>query len=502
MPHQTIFDYLAVHLRERPDAPVYLHQSGALSFRNFHDRAARLGGALKNHGIAPGDRVAMLMQDSPALVVSLLATMGIGAIAVPCNTMLEGSDLEHVLANCGARALVTAADHIEIVEAIKPNLPDLKAVFATMEAPPAGVVIFEDFQNSANPVDLSAKDGPAFIIYTSGSTGRPKGALHHHSDIVCSLEAMGRGVYEITPEDRLFSAPRLSFAYGFGNSFAFPIGLGAPCALLSERPLPAAIAEVFKRHRPTVFFGVPAVFRNILEYRRQGGSFDPGDLKFSAAGGENLPAQTFNEWKDFTGTPILETIGSTELLHGYISNLKSRIRLGSSGLTVKGYEIRLVNESGEDSDRGILHVKGGSAFHQYWNDPEKTAEALKDGWVRTGDVYRRDDDGFFFYEGRADDMFKSSGNWVSPVEIEDVLRQHPAIQEAAIVGLPAPDGTFAVTAFISLRPVASSHEEIISELNALAASSLPRYKRPRDIRILPELPRNPTGKVLRFKLRA
>jgi 4-hydroxybenzoate-CoA ligase/benzoate-CoA ligase len=294
----------------------------------------------------------------------------------------------------------------------------------------------------------------------------------------------------------------MPFAYGFGNSFAFPIGFGAPCILLSERPTPAGIARIFDEFRPTIFFGVPAVFRSILEYRRQGGTFHPGALKFSAAGGENLPPQTFNEWLEVTGTPILETIGTTELLHGYISNQKARIRPGSSGLCVDGYDIKLIDEAGNrDAERGVLFVRGGSAFRKYWDDPEKTAETIIDGWVRTGDIYRRDEEGFFFFEGRSDDMFKSSGMWVSPVDVEDVLRAHPAVQEVAVVGMAAADGSFEVTAFVSLRPDFPT-AVVIDELKAAAESSLPRYKRPKQLHVISELPRNPTGKVQRFKLRA
>lgn len=498
----TIFDYFEKQLNERADAPAYFHSTGTLTFAQLHERAARLAGALTSFGIRPGDRIAMVMPDSPDLIVSILAIMGVGGIAVPCNTLLSPADLTYVLNNSGARVVVTTSGHLGTLMSVRPNLPHLEALIGSMEGAREGAIHFEQFLNSAGKVDLAAKDKPAFIVYTSGSTGRPKGALHHHADVACSIESMGRVIYEITPEDRLFSGPRLSFAYGFANSLAFPLGLGAPCALLSDRPLPAAVAQIFKDYRPTIFFGVPAIFRNILEYVRGGGEFDPGDLKLNAAGGENLPPQTFNEWKALTGTPILETIGSTELLHGYLSNQKNRIKLGSSGLAAPGYEIKLVDDEGRAGERGILHVKGGSAFHGYWDEPAKTAETLRDGWVVTGDIYRRDNEGFYYFEGRADDMFKSSGNWVSPVDVEDVLRAHPAVSDVAVVGLPAIDGAFEVTAFISLRPDSSPEQTVIAELNDAAEKSLPRYKRPKSIRVLAELPRNATGKVLRFKLRA
>jgi acyl-coenzyme A synthetase/AMP-(fatty) acid ligase len=384
------------------------------------------------------------------------------------------------------------------VERITSSMPDVRMVVAG--GGEAGS--FEALLAEGTEVPLINADGPAFIVYTSGSTGKPKGAVHHHSDLCCVVEAIGRQVYEITPSDRMFSASRTPFAYGFGNTIGFTIGFGAPMILLSERPTPESIAEIFRQFDPTIFFAVPAVFRNILEFRRQGGAFTAKSLKFSAAGGENLPPQTFNEWTEATGTSILETIGSTELLHGYITNQKAKIKLGSTGLAVPGYDIKLMDDGGNVGEQGVLFVKGGSAFRGYWNDEAKTAETIIDGYVRTGDIYRRDEEGFYFFEGRADDMFKSSGMWVSPIEVEDVLREHQSVQEAAVVAIPAEDGLFEVTAFVALRDCPGGEQAVVDELHKSAASSLPRYKRPKHIRVIQQLPRNATGKVQRFKLRA
>lgn len=500
MQHPSIFGYLAKQLEERPDSDAYVWRGGKMTFRELHGGASKLTGALKARGVRPGDRVAMVMQDSIELVLAIFAVMGMGAIAVPVNPLLSESDICHVVNDSGAKMLFVSDGYLDIALKLEPQLQNLKAIVTSGEGRP-DTTGFAALLESGTSEPLSNTDGPAFIVYTSGSTGRPKGALHYHSDICCIVEAIGRQIYEIQPSDRMFSASRTPFAYGFGNTIGFTIGFGAPMILLSERPTPESIAKVFAEFDPTIFFAVPAVFRNILEYRRQGGNFTTTSLKFSAAGGENLPPQTFTEWKEFTHTPILETIGSTELLHGYITNQKQRIKLGSTGLIVPGYDIKLIDDQGREGQQGVLFVRGGSAFRRYWNNDEKTSETIIDGYVRTGDIYRRDDEGFYFFEGRADDMFKSSGMWVSPIDVEDVLRGHADVNEAAVVGLPTADGTFEVTAFVALRTGTKAQDQIIEELHGLSSSSLPRYKRPRQIRIVAELPRNPTGKVQRFKLR-
>lgn len=500
MQHPSIFGYLARQLEERPDSNAYIYRDGKTTFRELHGEASKLAGALKARGIVPGDRVAMVMQDSIELVLTILAVMGMGAIAVPINPALSEADICHVVNDSGAKTLFVSEIYLDIAVKLEPEMQNLEAIVTSGTGRP-GTIAFADLLNAGERSALLNADGPAFIVYTSGSTGRPKGALHYHSDICCIVEAIGRQVYEIQPSDRMFSASRTPFAYGFGNTIGFTIGFGAPMILLSERPTPESIAKIFAEFDPTIFFAVPAVFRNILEYRRQGGSFAAKSLKFSAAGGENLPPQTFNEWNELTHTPILETIGSTELLHGYITNQKHRIRLGSTGLAVPGYDIKLIDDQGREGQHGVLFVRGGSAFRRYWNNDEKTSETIIGGYVRTGDIYRRDDEGFYFFEGRADDMFKSSGMWVSPIDVEDVLRGHADVNEAAVVGIPTADGTFEVAAFVALRTATKAQEQIIEELHNLSSSSLPRYKRPKQIRIVAELPRNPTGKVQRFKLR-
>jgi benzoate-CoA ligase family protein len=342
------------------------------------------------------------------------------------------------------------------------------------------------------------------MLYTSGSTGTPKGVVHSHGDISYTIEKAGRQAYGITNGDRLFSSSRLFFAYGLGNSFSFPLGLGATSILCRERPKPELIAKVFAQQRPTIFFGVPPVFRALLEYRRQGHPLDTSSLRYCASAGEALPARIFHEWLNETGLQILDALGSTELLQAFIANPFDRISPGSSGLPVPGYEVRLVDEAAQTvngAGRGELQVRGGSAFSCYWNRPEETAETKRDGWVKTGDVYRRDEAGFYWHEGRSDDTFKSKGMWISPLEIEEVLCAHDAVLEAAVVPVPDADGTNVVSACVVLRPELAADQGMIDRLKAEAGAKLPRYKRPEQIYFLKELPRTATGKIQRFKLR-
>jgi len=328
--------------------------------------------------------------------------------------------------------------------------------------------------------------------------------VHRHGHMPCTVESVARKVYDLQPDDRLFSVPRLFFAYGLGNSLSIPLGMGCSSILVSERPTPALIAETFAKYRPTVFFGVPTVFRMLLEHARQGDAIDTSSLKFSVSAGEVLPVATWNEWKALTRTEIIETIGTTELLHAFIHNYRDRNRPGSSGVVLDGYECKLTDENGSEvtgAGRGALHARGGSAIPYYLNKPEKTAETIRDGWVRTGDIYRRDEEGFYWFEGRADDLFKCSGMWVSPGEVEDAVCRHAAVLEAAVIAETDEHGGTIAAAYVQLRPGRSPTEVLSAEIKEEAAKTLPRYKRPQRVYFMEQLPRTPTGKVQRFKLR-
>ncbi len=491
---RSIIDYLAEHASRSLERVAFHYKDRTVSFRELEESAARCRGALAAQGVKPGDRVALVMSDCPEMAIAMLGVMGMGAIVVPCSTMLKPAELEYMFKDSGAKLVIATPEHAENAQAA--HAP--KLIVAPSE--------FNALIEKSKPAPLGDfdRDTPCLILYTSGSTGSPKGAVHLHDHLPETFERVARRVYELGPDDRIFSSSRLFFAYGLGNSFSFPIGAGCAAILCSERPTPPVIADIFARYRPTVFFGVPAVFRGLIEYARQGNALDTRSLKFCVSAGEVLPVATWNEWKEVSGVEIIETIGTTELLHAFIHNFRDRNRPGSSGVPLEGYAIKLTDEHGkaiEGAGHGNLHVKGRSAIPYYLNKPEKTAELIRDGWVKTGDVYRRDEEGFYWFEGRSDDLFKCSGMWVSPGEVEEAVIRHPAVLEAAVVAEADDKGATIAAAYVALRPGHSAGDALSKEIMEEAAKSLPRFKRPQRIHFMDQLPRTATGKVQRFKLR-
>jgi benzoate-CoA ligase family protein len=489
-PKRSIIDYLADNALYSPERIAVFHKERRITYGELEAAAARCRGALLARGVQPGDRVSLVMSDSPEMIIAFLGIMGMGAIAVPCSTLLPPDGLAYVFADSGAKLVVASPEHLENAKAARaPNLVPIGELLEKAEPAPLG-----EFD----------RDTPCLILYTSGSTGLPKGAVHRHGHMPWTVESVARNVYGLRPDDRLFSVPRLFFAYGLGNSLSVPLGSGCSTILVSERPTPTVIASVFEKHRPTVFFAVPTVFRMLLEHARQGNQLDASSIKFSVSAGEVLPVATWNEWKALTGSEIVETIGTTELLHAFIHNYRDRNRPGSSGVVLEGYEVKLTDENGEvveGAGRGALHARGGSAIPYYHNKPEQTAESIRDGWVKTGDVYRRDAEGFYWFEGRSDDLFKCSGLWVSPGEVEDAVCKHAAVMEAAVIAEADATGATIPAAYVLLRPDHSAGEMLERQIMEEAAKTLPRYKRPQRIHFMTELPRTPTGKVQRFKLR-
>jgi len=493
-PKRSIVDYLAENARRAPERTVIHYSDRQVSFGELDERSARARGALAGLGVKPGDRVALVMSDGPEMVIAMLAVMGMGAVVVPCSTMLKPAELEYVFQDCGAKLVIVTPEHLENAKAGKaPRI---------VVAPGEFNALID--QGQATPLGKFDGDTPCLILYTSGSTGSPKGAVHLHDHFSETIERVARHVYALGPHDRLFSSSRLFFAYGLGNSFSFPVGMGAEVVLCAQRPTPQVIADILKRYRPTIFFGVPAVFRALVEYARQGNKLETSTLRFCVSAGEVLPVATWSDWKEVSGVDILEGLGTTELLHCFIHNFPGRYRPGSSGLALPGYEVKLSDEGGkvvQGEGRGRLQVKGRSAIPYYLNKPDKTAELIHDGWVTTGDIYRRDGDGFYWFEGRGDDLFKCSGMWVSPGEVEDAVITHPAVLEAAVIAESDEQGATIAAAYVALRPGHSPGEGLSRDIIEHAAKNLPRFKRPQRIRFMDALPRTATGKVQRFKLR-
>jgi benzoate-CoA ligase family protein len=476
-----------------PSAPAINYQGRELTYGELRARTLRMAQALTSLGAARGDRVVLLLNDSPEFIEAFIAVCSLGAIAVPINMALRIEEQCSILHNCGAR-LALVEDDICNTLLTDVRICPLSSVFEKAGDTP--------------PPDFPKPDAgdPAFILYTSGSTGEPKGAVHRQADVFYTNQTFCREVLRVTKDDRLFSSSRLPFAYGLGNSFTFPLLNGATTILCREKPTPDVIADILATARPTIFFAVPVVYNLLLDHHRSVGAkkLDCSSLRLSVSAGEALPAHLGEEWEREFGVQLLDGIGSTEMLHMFMSNHENDVRYGSSGRMLEGYEARLVDENGEPTPDGVegnLWIKGESAAWYYWERPEESARTFVDGWVRTGDLYRRDAQGYWFHMGRSDDCFKSSGQWVSPVEVEGVLLRHAGVSRAAVVEGFDDHQLPCACAFVVRQDVESDAVELERELRETAAASLPRFKQPRKYVFVDELPYTATGKIQRFKLR-
>ncbi|HYM01030.1 MAG TPA: benzoate-CoA ligase family protein, partial [Blastocatellia bacterium] len=420
-----------------------------ISYERLYGLVRRAAGLFRSVGIESGQRLAIIAADGPHFVVAFLGSIAVGAVAVPLNTMLPVDVLRSILDNCGPRGLVADQEQFQRLDKSGAIPGTLRNVWITRPAPDElkhrdydGYQLkVESFGSSVELAPESnivpaADDSLAFILYTSGSSGAPKGVMHLHRGIPFMVNAACRQVLGIVAPDRLFSSSRMFFAYGLGNGLYFPLSIGATSILSDSKPTPAAIAEVFARYRPTVFFGVPAVYKSLCQFASAGNQIDTRSLRFCVSAGERLPESLYAEWKRLTGLDIIDHIGATEMLQMFISNRPNCIKPGSAGTPVPGCEVKLVDESGKEiigPGLGEIAARSGSAFSGYFNDPEQTARAIRDGWVYTRDMFRRDAEGCYWFEGRADDLFKVKGQWVSPVEVEDALLDCPEVHEAAVI---------------------------------------------------------------------
>ena len=495
----NLFDAIFKH---DPSSPAIYFGRRKITYGELRAETLKMARVIRSFGVEPGDRVALLLNDTPEFVEAFIATCSLGAIAVPINMALRAEEQCSILHNSGATLAFMEADTRSDLLTCAPeklrllkNIVNAEALEGQMEQQSTN----EELQ-FPEPADAQ----PAFILYTSGSTGEPKGAVHSQADIFYTKETYCREVLRLTTQDRLFSSSRLPFAYGLGNSFSFPLLNGATTILLREKPSPDVIGRVFTEHRPTIFFGVPVIYNLLLEHHRRGNRLDCSSLRLCIAAGEALPAHLGEEWEREFGVQVLDGIGSTEMLHMFMSNHENDVRYGSSGRLLEGYEARLLDENGDQvsgGNEGNLWIKGDSAALGYWEKPEVTASTFVDGWVRTGDLYRCDDDGYWYHMGRSDDCFKSSGQWVSPVEVEGALLRHDGVARAAVVEDFDSDRLPCACAFVVKHELKSDSDRLEHELRKLAAQTLPRFKQPRRYVFVEHLPYTATGKIQRFKLR-
>jgi len=480
-----------------------------VTYAEVAERVNRFGNALRQSlGARMEERVPLLLLDGPEFAYCFFGAIKAGAVPVPLNTLLRPADYEFLLNDSRARVVVVSDSLLPLIEEIpRERLPYLEHIVVAGEARAPASHSLSQVLEAHSPTLAPApthRDDVAFWLYSSGSTGRPKGCVHLQHDMVVTSELYAKDILKATRDDRFFSVAKLFFAYGLGNGLYFPFALGATSILLPSPPTPKNVFSIIERYRPTLFFSVPSNFAALLDYRREGRDFDLSTVRHGISAGEALPAPIFERFRIRFGVEILDAIGSTEALHMFIANRPGAARAGSSGQIIPGCEARLLDEAGEAvpaGEIGSLWIRSDAVCSGYWNQHEKTKETFEGQWLRTGDKYRQDEDGYFWYAGRSDDMLKVSGVWVSPAEIECVLVDHPAVREAAVVGRRDKDDLVKPAAWIVLRDGRQGDDALALDLQEFVVSRLAVYKRPRWIEFVTELPKTATGKIQRFKLR-
>ena len=505
---------LAQHLlaanTARAAKPAFIDDLGTLSYGALDERVRRLAAALRALGVKREERVLLLMLDGNDWPVSFLGAAYAGIVPVAVNTLLTADDYAYMLEHSRAQAVLVSGALLPALNAAltKSDHEVHKVIVSRPVAPlhPAEID-FEAFLAGAAPAPKPAATGPddpGFWLYSSGSTGRPKGTVHSHANPYWTAELYGKAVLGLTERDICFSAAKLFFAYGLGNALTFPLSVGATTLLMAERPTPEA---TFRRWlgevggaRPTVFFGAPTGFAGMLASPGLPAR-DAVALRLVSSAGEALPAEIGERFKRHFGVDIIDGIGSTEMLHIFLSNRPGQVRYGTTGWPVPGYEVELRGEDGQpvpDGEPGDLYIHGPSSAMMYWGNRAKTRETFQGGWTKSGDKYLHNADGTYTYCGRSDDMLKVSGIYVSPFEVEATLVQHPAVLEAAVIGTEDAEGLTKTKAFVVLKPGGQVDE---AGLKAFVKDRLAPYKYPRFIEFVSELPKTATGKIQRFRLR-
>ena len=498
--------HLIVSNASRPDKTALVDDVGSLTYGELSAQIRRFAGGLQALGLQREQRVLLLMHDSSDWVVAFLGALYAGVVPVAVNTWLTAEDYAFMLRNSRAQAaLVSGAllPTLQAAMALAPTEVRHSVVSRPTQALAQSQFNMADFvaQNSPALPAPTLADEPAFWLYSSGSTGQPKGTVHSQGNLYWTAQLYGQGVLNLNENDTVFSAAKLFFAYGLGNALTFPLSVGASVVLMAERPTPQATFKRLIDHQPTVFYGAPTGYSGMLASPDLPAKSLVA-LRLCSSAGEALPRDIAERWSQHFGCEIIDGIGSTEMLHVFLSNRPGDVRYGTTGKAVPGYEVQLRGEDGSvingHDEIGDLFIQGPSSALMYWNNREKTRDTFQGVWTKSGDKYSRDADGYYTYAGRNDDMLKVSGIYVSPFEVESTLVQHPAILEAAVIGKQDTDGLTKTKAFIVLKPGQSLTPE---EVKAFVKERLAPYKYPRFIDFVPELPKTATGKIQRFRLR-
>ncbi len=486
----------------RGNKTAIICQDRSLTYAQVQQGVNRFGNLLKQLDVRLEERVALLMLDTEAYPQAFFGAIKTGAVPVCLNTMMRPKDYQYFLNDSRARVLVVDAALKENIDAIEGELSFLEHVIVANgegsgdELSLAEAMAAQSDQLATAPTN---RDDACFWLYSSGTTGQPKGTVHLQHDMIFASETFGQQVLGIRESDVCFSAAKLFFAYGLGNGLYFPFSVGATAIYHPGRPTPEAVYDVIARHKPTLFFGVPTLYAQMLE---EEGTINGVRLGVSA--GESLPADIFRRWNDRFGVEIIDGIGSTEMTHIFIANRPGHCKPGSTGRMVPGYDARIVDEDFHDlpcGEVGTLLVRGDSAAAFYWNKHEKTQKTMLGEWQNTGDKFCRDEDGYFYYSGRSDDMLKIGGIWVSPIEVEACIIEHDAVLECAVVPGIDEENLVKPRAWVVLNGSREASDELRQEIKEYVKKTLAHYKYPRWVEFVDELPKTPTGKIKRFELK-
>lgn len=492
----------------RAEKPAFIEADGTkrtITYGELATQSSNMAGLFERHGINREDRVALLVLDQIEWPIVFWGAIKAGIVPVALNTLLTTQTYSAILEDSRARAIFVSAALLPTVAPLLENHPYLSKVFVVGEDS-AGYLNFNKELSTSEPGPMVSvkEDECAFWLYSSGSTGQPKGVRHVHGSMKVTSDTFGEKILGIGENDKVYSAAKFFFAYGLGNSMTFPMAVGATAVLFSSRPVPEDVVSVLNEHKPDIFYGVPTLYAGLNAYLESGAAKLDLNLRRCVSAGEALPEDVGNRWEKLAGCEILDGVGSTEMLHIFLSNAPGDVVYGTSGMAVPGYDIRLVDENGNevaDGEVGELLVNGNSAASDYWNQRDKSRATFEGVWTRTGDKYERREDGRLIYCGRTDDMFKVSGIWVSPFEVEQSIVSHPDILEAAVVSARDEDDLEKPKAFVVLKPGASG-AGIAEELKEHVKSRIGNWKYPRWVEIVDDLPKTATGKVQRFKLRS
>ena len=486
----------------RADKTAYVDDEGSCTYRDVDRRSSAFANLLREIGIDMEQRILLCLHDSIDFPIAFLGAIKAGIVPVAVNTLLTQADYEYMLSDSRARVAIVSAPLVPLFEPLLGKLPFLRKVLVSGSASDSVAAMLTKMPTTFE-VAPTTSDDPCFWLYSSGSTGAPKGTVHVHSSLIQTAELYARPVLGINADDVVFSAAKLFFAYGLGNGLTFPMSVGATTILMAERPTPAAVWARLRTHKPTIFCGVPTLYASMLatpdlpqrnELR----------LRACTSAGEALPEEIGKRWAGRFGVDILDGIGSTEMLHIFLSNRPGDVRYGTTGKPVPGYQVRIVDDDGKVVPRGEpgeLQIAGPTSAVAYWNNREKSRATFQGPWTRSGDKYTEDADGYFVYAGRSDDMLKVSGIYVSPIEVEATLVTHEAVLECAVVGKEDEDRLIKPIAFIVLNVGYTPSAEMAESLKKHVKSLLAPYKYPRWFEFVDELPKTATGKIQRFKLR-